>query len=323
MEGMLIPKVQIERAVGPILGMYLADVLTETFRVDSEYSGSFSMICQEFPLKKEFNWQSTNIDYLLYNPDRKQLIFFELKTSDTSVNHEQTRIYREKQKEIKNKGGKFLIEDLEQMLDRSNEQGKYQYLIKEKILRYKSEITRCSDAIIIFLIPESAKNNVKGDADLVLTYKMLAERIKGPFAEEWSVVRKHLLKLDDSSRLSRNSSTQKSTKSKLTRKHLTKLDERWLSRNLNSKYVEIRKTTEKSAHWQGTVKFEEMADLCKKNGDKIIIGFTGGDLAFSKSTLLELKSRRFYRWDYSVNTKGKKMPDWIAGSKIVEILKTK
>ena len=288
MEGMLIPKVQIERAVGPILGMYLADVLTETFRVDSEYSGSFSMICQEFPLKKEFNWQSTNIDYLLYNPDRKQLIFFELKTSDTSVNHEQTRIYREKQKEIKNKGGKFLIEDLEQMLDRSNEQGKYQYLIKEKILRYKSEITRCSDAIIIFLIPESAKNNVKGDADLVLTYKMLAERIKGPFAEEWSVVRKHLLKLDDSSRLSRNSSTQKSTKSKLTRKHLTKLDERWLSRNLNSKYVEIEKQRKNQPTGKVRSNLKRWLTYAKKTETKLSSVSRVGIWLFQKVRFLNL-----------------------------------
>ncbi len=296
MEGMLIPKVQIERAVGPILSMYLGDVLTETFQTDSEFSGNIFMICQEFPFKKESNWQSTNIDYLLYNSDRKQLIFLELKTSDTSINHEQNRIYREKQKEVKSKGGGFLIEDLEQMRDRSVEHGKYKYLIEEKILRFKSEITRCSDAIIIFLVPESAKNKVKDDADMVLTFRMLTERIKGPFAEEWSVIRKHLLKLDDSSQLSRNRRPHKLEKSK---------------------------TTEKPAYWQGTVKFNEMVKLCHEYGNKIIIGFTGGDLAFSRSTLLELKSRRYYRWDYSVNTKGKKMTDWLAGSNIVEMLKTK
>jgi len=316
-EGMLIPKVQIERAVGPILSMYLEDVLTETLQTNSEFSGKIFMICQEFPLKKESNWQSTNIDYLLYNSDRKQLIFLELKTSDTSVNHEQNRIYREKQEEVRRKGGEFLIEDIEQMRDRSVEHGKYQYLLEEKILQFKSEITRCSDAIIIFLVPESAKNRVKDDADMVLSFSMLAERIRGPFAEEWSVIRKHLLKLDSSSQFSRNSKLNKLEKSKKPWKSAP------LSRDCKPHILEIRKTTEKSTYWQGTVKFNEMVKLCRKYGNKIIIGFTGGDSAFSRSTLLELKSRRFYRWDYSKNTKGKKMTDWLAGSSVVEMLKTK
>jgi len=66
-ETAMIPKVQIERAVGPILSMFLEDVLTETLRDDPVLSGRLVMICPEFPLKKIGNNQSTNIDWLMYN----------------------------------------------------------------------------------------------------------------------------------------------------------------------------------------------------------------------------------------------------------------
>ena len=296
MEGVMIPKSQIERAVGPILSMFLADVLTETFRRDAALSGKISMVCPEFPLKKSSNWQSTNIDYLLFNEDRKQLIFLELKTSDTSVGAQQCEIYRSKQKEVKARGGAFLIEDLVQIRDRSSEQGKYRYLIEKKILPFKSEITGCSDATVIYLVPKSAEQKVKDQADRVLTYGMLAEAIKGPYAEEWRVIRNYLCQLDDSSKRSRNRSSLK---------------------------VEKNQTPGKPAYWQDTVKFDEMVRLCHRHGNKIIVGFTGGKAAFSRNALSELKSRRSYKWDYSENTNRKKMADWLAGSAIIEMLKTK
>jgi hypothetical protein len=116
MEGAMIPKVQIERAVGPILGMFLEDVLTETFREDPDYCGSLAMICPEFPLKKTGNRQSTNIDWLMYNKERRQLLFIELKTSDTSIEDDQNAIYYANQEAILSQGGSFLIEDLEQLI---------------------------------------------------------------------------------------------------------------------------------------------------------------------------------------------------------------
>lgn len=57
MEATIIPKAQVERAVGPILSMFLADVLIETMRSDPHLSGTIAMICPEFPLKKAHNRQ--------------------------------------------------------------------------------------------------------------------------------------------------------------------------------------------------------------------------------------------------------------------------
>jgi hypothetical protein len=77
MEGTMIPKVQTEREVGPILGMFLEDVLTEAFKDDPLLSGQISTVCPEFPFKKPGNRQSTNIDWLTRNSEREQLILVE------------------------------------------------------------------------------------------------------------------------------------------------------------------------------------------------------------------------------------------------------
>jgi hypothetical protein len=204
MEGVMIPKVQIERAIGPILSMFLADVLAETFQDDPALSGAIAMICPEFPLKKADNKQSTNIDWLMYNRERKQLLFVELKTSDTSFDAGQNVIYRAKQNSVRNEGGSFLIEDLKQLMNASRETGKYRYILEKRLSLFKAEITACRDARIIYLIPKSAEHKVQGLADRVLTFAMLSNSITGSYAEEWSIIRSHLCVLDDSSRRSRN-----------------------------------------------------------------------------------------------------------------------
>ena len=203
MEGRMIPKVQIERAVGPILSMFLEDVLTETLRDDPDLSGPLAMICPEFPLKKTGNRQSTNIDWLMYNTVRRQLLLVELKTSDTSVDADQNAIYHAKQKAVNREGGSFLIEDLEQVKGASAEFGKYLYIV-EKVSKYKNEISECHDAKIIYLVPKSAEHKVQGQADKVLTFGMLSNSITGSFAEEWTIIRSHLCALDDSSQRVRN-----------------------------------------------------------------------------------------------------------------------
>lgn len=93
-EGVNIPKVQVERALSPILSLYIESILTSYFNGNSEYSGSYEMISPEFPLKKENN-QSTNIDYLLINRSKKTLVFFELKTDIGSFDVDQKIRYIE------------------------------------------------------------------------------------------------------------------------------------------------------------------------------------------------------------------------------------
>ena len=55
-----IPKVQVERIVGPILGIFLPQVLGDLLKIPGTSTG-FEVIAPEFPLKRDDNHQSTNI----------------------------------------------------------------------------------------------------------------------------------------------------------------------------------------------------------------------------------------------------------------------
>ncbi len=77
-----------ERAIGPILGMSITEVLPSDDRL--------AMICAEFPLRKRSTtgpdtYQSTNIDWLLYSNKLDQLVFVELKTTDTTFDPEHAK----------------------------------------------------------------------------------------------------------------------------------------------------------------------------------------------------------------------------------------
>ena len=386
MEGVMIPKVQIERAVGPILSMFLADVLTETLRDDPALSGSIVIICPEFPLKKADNKQSTNIDWLMYNKERQQLLFVELKTSDTSFDTGQNAIYRAKQDAVRRKGGSFLIDDLEQLTKASTEAGKYRYILEKRLSLFKKEITACRDARIIYLIPKSAEHKVHGLADKVLCFGMLSDSITGSFAEEWNVIRSHLCRLDDSSRRSRNHQLTSVPVENRGANYVDSFDflsivefckkhgdavivgftggvaalasqdlaflvrrrykwdnvvggkenkhlRNWIPGSVFSEIISKKNTPPKESlqlnpaskrakYWEGTLNFDGMFNLCTKHGDDILIGFTGGREEFTRKTLTELQKRPSYKWDFTKNTMGKKLADWLPGATVIAILKT-
>jgi hypothetical protein len=296
LEGMMIPKVQIERVVGPILSMFLEDVLTETLRGDSLTSGRFAMICPEFPFKKDGSRQSTNIDWLMYNLDRRQLVFLELKTSDSSVDLEQSAIYHAKQTAVRHAGGSFLIEDLKELRDASGEHGKYSYIIEKKVTPRAAEIAGCRDAVILYLAPRSAERKLQGHADKLLTFSMLSDSIPGPFAEEWSTIHPRLCALDESSKQVRNQRSKAA-----------------------SAPVPM---PQRQANWQGTLNFPAMFDLCRQRGDEVVIGFTGGKEAFIGKRLFELQNRPSYKWDLAENMARKKWSDWLLGTEVIKMLKS-
>jgi hypothetical protein len=292
MEATMIPKVQIERVVGPILSMFLADVLIETLRDDPDLSGPITMICPEFPLKKPDNRQSTNIDWLMYNTVRRQLLFVELKTSDTSIDTDQNVIYHDKQRAVISEGGSFLIEDLKQLKGTSKEYGKYQYIL-EKVSQYKDKISECHDVKIIYLVPKCVESNVQGHSDKILTFGMLSNSIAGPFAEEWAVIRSHLCLLDDSSQRVRNRQSA----------HVPK--------------------TNRAMNYADRTDFRSIVELCEKMGDDVIVGFLGGNNELASRDISSLEGR-MYKWDHAIGGTGiKDSRNWIRGSVFSRIINEK
>jgi hypothetical protein len=199
---MKIPKVQVERAIAPILGIFIADALsTEDDRLD--------MICAEFPLRiAEFplckkdgqSRKSTNIDWLLYSATHKRLVFLELKTTD-AVNTKQADKYRAVIKEINAeiKAGRSVtvFDDVTEIKGGSRRKEKY----AEVLGNCKGKNERCLDieeAKLVYLVPEYRAEKWRqvlvAEAQ-VLIFKELPPEIRR-FPSAWKIIRKHLVQLD-------------------------------------------------------------------------------------------------------------------------------
>jgi hypothetical protein len=195
-DGVNIPKVQVERAISPILSFYIESILTSYFHSHSEYSGSYELISPEFPLKKENN-QSTNIDYLLINNSKKILVLFELKTDSGSFDTEQTERYVEYKERIRESSASIIRMDLDEISNASSKSSKYDYIISQ----FDSAVKSAKDVkntLILYLVPNTIKDAIeeKGKADFVLGFNDLPESIEHKYSNYWPDVRSNLLTLD-------------------------------------------------------------------------------------------------------------------------------
>jgi len=206
-------------------------------------------------------------------------------------------IYHSVKETIKTVGGAFLVKDLELLRDASQESGKYQFVLENKVAPFIKEISTCIDAQIIYIVPGSIEGRTQPYADRVLTFGSLSNTIKSPFAQEWRVIQKHLCKLDNLSQRTRN------------------------HQRLTTVTSERFPTLNRQKNWEGTFKFEEMVKFCQAHGDEIIIGFNGGKSQLATKSLSYLENRLHYKWDYVNNIAGKKLSDWISGSQVIRILR--
>ena len=197
LEGVKIPKVQVERAISPILGLYIESILTAYFNNNTEFSGSYKLISPEFPLKKE-NKQSTNIDYLLINNSKKLLVFFELKTDIGSLDIKQMNRYLDYKNRIRDSSASILRQNLDEISSASSKSVKYDYIIS----RFDSAVESVKDiknTVILYLVPKAIKNQIEkmGRVDFVLDYNDLPKSIEHKYSNYWRDVRSNLLILDD------------------------------------------------------------------------------------------------------------------------------
>ena len=295
LEGSQIPKVQVERSVGPVLGFFLAEVLTATLKDDEALSGRYRMLCPEFPLVKEKSLQSTNIDFLLYNEDRQALVFLELKTAGSSYSPEQAAIYQTHKERIGKDGADYLVIDLNDIKESSSERQKYetvQHLLQTRFPGGTSAIAQCRQVHLIYLVPAELKKQLKErDPDLksmdkVLSFGELAMNIEGPFAEEWTTIGEALQQLDLNLKPSSSSVSPEGG------------------------YV----------NYQERVGFDEIKALCCERGVQIVVGFQGGEAALKQIGLKQLQERTF-KWDVAEGGQGNKLPaNWVAGDRFVDIV---
>ncbi len=281
-----IPKVQVERAVGPILGMFIDKALSKHLGADVK------MICAEFPLRKKDrgDWQSSNIDWLLYNATDRELVFLELKTAGT-IEKEQAHFYLSLIEEIA-PNTSSLVSTVDGIHKASRAKNKYDEVLA--CIEPRERFSDCTRARLVYLVPKWRRANwsdvLNGNAT-ILSFEDLREDIGTEFPRIWAVIRKYLLQLDSAP--SRSGDGQ---------------DESVENQNFEAK-----------------CSFEEAVRLCQESPDAIVVGFDGGIKKLAGASLDQLKTRRAYKWDYVEGGTGvKDSRNWISAEeflKVVAILK--
>jgi len=301
-ESRKIPKAQVERAISPFLDIFIEEILSGALKHDEEYSGNIIKICPEFPLKKPGEtYQSTNIDWLMCNSEKKQILLVELKTSDSSVDYSfngkdksgktQFDKYNDVKEKIKAFKGSFLINELLEIWEDAGEPEKSKYgHIVGTVSEYKEVISTCDSAKIIYIVPKTSEAQALQYVEKVITFSDLPEEIFGNFENEWRVIYKNLIKFDEYPEFE----------------------------NVEQPNKKQTKPVPKAY-----VKFDELVHLCNKFQDEIIISFTGGEKALINTSLIDLKSRLHYKWDYSKNLDNWDKHNWLNGKMVLEIIKNK
>ena len=107
-----LPKYEFERAVDAFLGVFVPDIVGLALGE----SGNLKLLAQEFPLKKEGNNQSKNVDYVLHSAatSDRPWVFLELKTDTSSANPDQALFYAE---HIDDKTMEELLKNVEKLRD--------------------------------------------------------------------------------------------------------------------------------------------------------------------------------------------------------------
>lgn len=288
----MIPKVQVERAIGPILGMFLAELLSTLWTKTLGHPVQVEMICEEFPLRKApGTCQSTNIDWLLYNVSDDELVFLELKTADTSFDPLQEDAYLDLIKRIGESESEslFLFTDLEEIMEHSLEPKKYGKVLEcvRKCVEKNPRLSNCRKAKLVYLAPAAIHPTTPRPGVKWMSFGDLPDRVSDNLAVEWGIIRRALVKLDSITRHSRNGAMEGGNR----------------------------------RNYGDTRRFEEMVRLCEESGNTILVGFEGGARKLRAATLDELKNRQAFKWDYTEGGTGfKDTRNWIPGQQFLRII---
>ena len=87
----------------------------------------------------------------------------------------------------------------------------------------------------------------------------------------------------------------------------------------NVRYFEKNMPSTDKYNYSGKCSFSEIVRLCENEGDKIIVGFTGGISGLYSSDYNNLVYRDF-KWDNHKNIAGKTITNWLNGTKFLQII---
>lgn len=176
-----IPKYQFERRIDTIFELFLPDFLSQY------YQGKVEFVVPEFPLKKDNNSQSTNVDYLFHltkENGANKWVMVELKTDHDSISLNQLETYCKSIKIGMNK----IIEDLLVIRNNSLKKHKYNLLI-DRIEKYNSN---CS-LEVIYISPFDTGLVNKFPIIKFITFNDLLKFNPYKYTEVWDLFREIIL----------------------------------------------------------------------------------------------------------------------------------
>lgn len=286
MQGTMIPKVQVERSIGPIIGFFLANALATRQEQD------IVMLCPEFPIQKASNRQSTNIDWLMLNRDTKELLLVELKTTDTTFRPEQAAIYLDLQDRIAQEASAaFLLRDLDAIGAASQERGKYQTVRKMLAQAFEvadekltEALSQCKTAKVIYLAPQVSKPKdwpADGQGWTWMSFADLPETLnEHEYADQWPAIRSSLVSLDALTRRLRNGDVI---------------------------------ATAGGKNYRELLEFDELLARCRDDGAAWVIGLMDWRNVLPSMGLDQLRTKT-YKCDLAVGGTGKKIDrNWVPG----------
>ena len=190
-----IPKLQVERLVGPILAIFLEEIMNVLFKIPANSPDPIRLIAPEWPLKKDGNNSSENIDWLMIQPINKILYFIELKTATDSKDDLQRETYQKLVVRGKDNSAEFLISDIDSIKNGTKKRHKYDKLL-ELVMPYRNYFKEIYDIRIIYIVPSKLKDGLEEAGVQVFSLKELPECIPGEKQAVWSVLRAAFCAID-------------------------------------------------------------------------------------------------------------------------------
>ena len=182
-----VPKFQLERAISPLLGIFIKEIINIKFNVNATLS------IPEFPLKKQVSNQSTNIDWLLIDKKDVKFYFVELKIDKYSFDEEQLKSYVKIKDDLPSSINSLFL-NIEKIRDFSNRPDKYQELINylEDDLGLIKTFTNLE---IVYIIPSSIEKHLPDNIKRI-TFQNLPDINHPVFNDEWLQLKNFLEEID-------------------------------------------------------------------------------------------------------------------------------
>lgn len=287
-KGRRTPKSQVERAIGPILGFFLDQAISDLLNT------KVITLAAEFPLKKKGSNLSTNVDWLMYDTVNNELLLVELKTDMESFCRNQLARYLE-----------FIDSDApwKELMDGFNEillaSKSWKYVCVNEELLDKTETSKNikdATAKLLYLMPKRMVEKSRDLADkervILVPFEALRMPNDGKYGVDFAPYQEMLYQT---------------------------------LRRLDDYCEESLKGPRGSSAYQEKLSLKDVLVKCgETNAERpIIVGFMGGEGKLKQQSLAHLEQRSFKGdWGGDNGASGKDRRNWVRADAFIDIVKS-